>query len=292
MVPGIGNQQWMAGLIVLAGLVHGDQVRGQAVRATAAGPAAPACATRSTHSKNFEVHSTGVDPEPVARHCERLAAELSRQWLGCDTVSWTERCRVVVHRHEAAYLAAVGAGAKGTLGCTTVEVHQAQVSRRRIDLRGDRPAGIEEALAHEMVHCVLADFFAEGDLVPWADEGMALLADSAAKQTQHLDNLDSALDRGACPSVVELLALENFSRHDRRTIYGQSLSLVRWLVERSSGPEFVAFLRHARAEGYDAALRRHYAITDAASWERQWRADARLGQRQVAMTEPQAVSRQ
>jgi Peptidase MA superfamily len=154
-----------------------------------------------------------------------------------------------------------------------------RVLNRRIDLRLDRPDPLSHALPHELTHVVLADIMAKQRFPRWADEGMAMLADSVEKQQGHLKDLTRAVSNRTTFRLVELLALADYPEPNRqREFYAQSLSLVRYLVERESPERFRQFAQDCAANGYEKALQKHYAISNVAELERMWLMDV-LGQR-------------
>lgn len=80
---------------------------------------------------------------------------------------------IVLHPDRESYLAAVGADAANTAGSSLVErnancdTKSANcISKRRIDLRGDRPDYLTAALPHELTHVMLADHFLAGLVAP------------------------------------------------------------------------------------------------------------------------------
>jgi hypothetical protein len=106
----------------------------------------------------------------------------------------------------------------------------------------------------------------------WADEGIALLSDREEKQALHLRDCQHALRGGTALRLAEVARLERFTSDDEvAAFYGQSLSLVRYLVRQGSPGQFVDFVRAAMNQGYDKALRQNYQIDSLVQLERQWR---------------------
>jgi hypothetical protein len=122
---------------------------------------------------------------------------------------------------------------------------------------------------------VIADRFPDSQVPRWADEGMAILADSAQKQERHFVDLRTAHQRGSLFRLNELFSLEAYPQGRWDTFYGQSASLVRFLVERDTHQQFIEFVARANDHGYDRALRDIYQIDGAGDLERQWRAALR-----------------
>jgi len=57
----------------------------------------------------------------------------------------------------------------------------------------------------------------------------------------------------------------------QRVFYGQSASLVRWLIARRDAATFIRFLDDAAQVGMEAALDRHYAIDSLVSVSSAWK---------------------
>jgi len=223
-------------------------------------------------SENFRV--CGITDrkavEGLSDACEQKRAELQSKWLGGATAeAWEPRCHVVLHPTADSYIREVGEGQ--TAGSSLIEFAGKQLSSRRVDLRADHPQGFEDALAHELTHVVVADRFIERQIPRWADEGMAVLADSKTKQSLHRADLDSARTQRATFRLVELLNLETYPEPQRQgAFYGQSLSVVEFLVARSGPETFVKFVERATIAGYDAALKEIYRFDDLAHLEQEW----------------------
>jgi hypothetical protein len=228
---------------------------------------------RVSASESFVVRSYlgGPDAQEMLRHCEELRRKLEQTWLGEDgDVPWQPRCAVILHGSRPAYAAAVGRGSENTTGCSMMQFSRGRLVCRRIDLLVDA-RNHATALAHELTHVVLWGHFGR-PLPHWADEGMAVLADSTEKQSLYQRELHAAFRSDALLPTHKLLSLQQLaSSNERSVFYGQSVSLVHFLVERESPGRFVEFLEQAIEVGYDRALREVYAIESVADLERLWR---------------------
>lgn len=230
----------------------------------------------SAESENFAVRSFPGGPAAgeVLAECRRLRGELHDLLFG-ETAppAWRPRCEVVLHADRRGYLAAVGRGGAQTMGSSLTQMSAGRLVRRRIDLLTDEQQSAP-ALAHELTHVVLAARFG-GPPPRWADEGLALLADSSHKQTLHHRDLAHALRTGTTLRMGELIALQQpRSPEQVGVFYGQSLSLVRFLLERDDSRRFADFLETVRSHGYDRALRAAYDIDGVVHLERLWRRHA------------------
>jgi hypothetical protein len=208
----------------------------------------------------------------IASHCESLRHDLSKKWFGdTNPAKWSTKCMVVLHPGSESYLAAAGQEASATAGSSLIERAGNNVVKRRIDLRGDRSDNLTAALPHELTHVLMADHFGEGALPRWAEEGMAVLADTELKQQRHARDLDAALRSGKASALSKLLPQAGYPAADQwAAFYGQSLSVVNFLVQRESPHRFVQFLDAARSIGYDRALKDFYGVRDTEELDRLW----------------------
>ncbi|HEX5103932.1 MAG TPA: hypothetical protein VFV87_08990 [Pirellulaceae bacterium] len=231
-------------------------------------------AAAPSESDNFLVisRSSSHSAALTLKLCEAWRAALLRKWPSdADKAAWSPKCEVHIHNCRKCYLAAVGAGGAQTSASCQIQwtKNPAQI-RRRIDIYNDSPQGLA-ALPHELTHLVLADLFDAGPPPRWADEGLAVLADSPGKQALRERDLAQAIARRTEFRLVELLAIEAYPQPSRGAVYcGQCASPARFLLARGDGPRMVEFLKSARVDGYDQALRRVYAIDGVSELKSQW----------------------
>jgi hypothetical protein len=158
-----------------------------------------------------------------------------------------------------------------TAGSSLLEFRGDQVVLRRVDICTDQPKYLTNALPHELTHVVLADRFIVQPIPPWADEGMAILAESAVQQASHQDNLKRSIAKQGTYRLAQLLSGDNYpTGGDRAVFYGQSASVTQFLVARGTPEKFVRFLQAATTVGYDQALSEHYKIPSVAELDSQW----------------------
>jgi len=224
-------------------------------------------------SVNFNVRSQhpAHDARQVALHCERWRAKLQKYWTAAAQPSWANKCEVVVHANSTSYLAVVGQGGRQTFGSSLVRFGpNKEVARRLIDCRGDHVHGLA-AVPHEMTHVVLADLLDGRQPPRWADEGMAILADSHEKQLLHERDLTQGLASRQAFRVTELMTIDAYPQASRMAaFYGQSASVTACLAKRDDPARFVEFLRRSLDEGYDKALRDVYHLQNVAELETVW----------------------
>jgi hypothetical protein len=242
----------------------------------------------AVETANFRILNFGsqVADEGTQRACEAVRKQLAARWY-CELAAWSPKCEVVLHPTRDAYLRAVGAGGRNTVGSALVDRHDGVIRSRRIDICAVKAGWVESALAHEMTHVVLADRFT-GPVPRWVDEGVAILADPRDKQGRHREDLVRALAHREAFRVCELMTLADYPAPNRwGTFYGQSASLVQFLVAQHGEQTFMDFVEASLADGYDGASRRVYRC-DLAELERHWRAHCR-GESQT-LTQEQSLS--
>lgn len=151
-------------------------------------------------------------------------------------------------------------------------IRKGSVVERRIDLLDAETDFLTAALPHELTHVVLSDKFGSNPMPRWAEEGIAILADPAAKQARHRNDLKVAVSNGTVFSTALLFAMGNYPQRDRfGAFYGQSASLTEYLVRRRNPAQFVTFIQRAQLEGYDSALQQCYEISSMGELDRLWR---------------------
>lgn len=272
---------WLAILVTLA-------LGGEAKRTSACDSATCCCrlpgaidcvhrgAWRVADSPNFQVCSLQSDAEArrVATQCECLRNALAASW-NPDAETWNPRCQIVLHADMASYVRAVGAGGEATVGSSLVTPVQGPIRTRRIDLRTDVDDVLVAALPHELCHVVLADRFRSGPAPLWFDEGVAMQYDPPAKRQLHERDLRLGLQQGEAFSLEELVAENSYPpRNQWGMFYGQSGSLVRWLLTRESPEKLVQFVGRSRQLGASRALTATYGVAHFDDLYRQWRNDA------------------
>jgi hypothetical protein len=213
-----------------------------------------------------------AEAKRLPQACESLRRQLQETWFADAAKAWTPRCDIVVHPSVAGYVRELGAGSRNSSGCATVDVEKGQVVKRRIDLRADADDWLISALPHELTHVVLAEKFADKQIPRWADEGMAILTEPVARQAIRRAAMQRAVTRTPQYGAAELLAIRDYPQGDRRdAFYGQSASLVAYLIERDSPARFLDFLQVGQKQGFERALMDVYGIRSLAELDARWR---------------------
>lgn len=212
------------------------------------------------------------DAKRLPAACEALRRQLQETWLGESGSDWSPRCDIVLHAGVAGYVRELGPGSQQSSGCATIDIEKGRVVKRRVDLRADADDWMSTSLPHELTHVVLADRFADRQIPRWADEGMAILSEPVTRQAVRRSAMQRALTRAPRYAAGDLLALRDYPAGDRRDMfYGQSASLVAYLIERDSPAEFLEFLQIGQRQGFERALTDVYGIRTTADLDARWR---------------------
>lgn len=131
---------------------------------------------------------------------------------------------------------------------------------------------IDEMLPHEMAHVVLATRFPYPNRLPsWVEEGIASRYDDDQRIGIRRSTVRWWLQTGNWPDLGELLGNNNLSADDAAS-YSAAASLVDFLLTRGDKAKLFAFAQDGAKGDWDAALQKHYTITDASQLQKTWRA--------------------
>jgi hypothetical protein len=224
----------------------------------------------SSHFRLFHQHLHSM-AEAVLRTAERTRAAQQRKWFGIAGEDWEAKCRICLYPSGEAYSQATGAPGNTAGGHTDIRLDDGRVLGRTIHLHGDREDLLRGVLPHEVTHAVLAGHFG-GERVPrWADEGMAILAETPSRIELHLRYLPRWREDELLFRMRDLIQMRDYP--EPRAIgafYAQSVSLVEFLTHEKGAERFAAFVRDGERDSYSASLRRHYGW-NFAELDRRWK---------------------
>ena len=225
-------------------------------------------------TNNFRVHSRLAESEAVelAEFCESHRAELQGVWLEPSNVAaWSPKCDVYLHASSSDYNRALGHVGDRSVGSTRMNFDKGRPTERRIDLRADAADWSTGALPHELTHVVLGDVFGGRSIPRWADEGMAMLAESPAKKRLRMASLKHSTAARIGFSMSSLLAVQGLPEpHLRDPFYSQSAALVSLLVAERGSTRFIEFVRKSHTSGQVKALDEVYGFSTSSDLQRLW----------------------
>jgi hypothetical protein len=225
-----------------------------------------------TETRNFRIlhNQSKALAEKTAQAAEQARSAALNKWLTEGGKDWQPRCDLYLHASGADFSRATGLPAT-VPGVSSTRCENGRVVSRRIDLRVDAESCIEAVLPHEVTHSVMEGCFTERRLSPWANEGIAVLAEPRSKIRMHLRNLPHYHDQDQLYSARELIHLKDYPEPRwMGPFYAQSVSLVEFLAKEKDPQTVTQFLHDGLRDGYEAALRRHYGW-DFKDLDRRWR---------------------
>lgn len=225
---------------------------------------------------NFRCWSQLAETEArqLAESCETWRSRLRTTWISApDRADWTPKCDVYVHPNRAVYNQTLNRPGDSSVGTTTMNFDQGRTVMRRIDVRADASDWSNAALPHELTHVVLGERFGGHALPRWADEGIAMLSESAEKHRERLQNLQETLTSRPTLAMADLVNLKRMpAAHLRDAFYGQSLALSSLLVRKGTPARFADFVEASMASGIDQALQDHYNLQGVGALQHEWNA--------------------
>ncbi len=207
----------------------------------------------------------------VAKVAEDTRLALQKKWFGDDSIDWDGRCTIYLHANREKY--ASKTGLRNTLGHMRTLTWGDGVQMRSIHLPCKEPNLFEDVLPHEVCHSVLAVRF-QGKTPRWADEGMAMLAESPAGLADCLGQLPKYRRTDSLFALEILMQTEETDHFQTQEFYSQSASLVQFLSSKKGPQVFTGFLRASIQSGYAKAFVQYYGIKSFSDLERQWQAFA------------------
>lgn len=240
---------------------------------------------RIIESPNFRCWSQLAEPEAkqLTESCEIWRSRLRSAWItDADRRDWTPKCEVYVHPNQVAYNQSLRRPGDASVGTTSMNFDQGRTVYRRIDVRADAGDWSNAALPHELTHVVLGERFGGHTLPRWADEGIAMLSESADKHRERLENLQTILASQSTLKMHDLVTTKGLPAPQfRNAFYGQSLALSSLLVRKGTPAKFADFVEESIRVGADQALRTHYSVNGIAALQQEWN---------VWVSKPESVS--
>ncbi|MCC6749267.1 MAG: hypothetical protein IT371_16510 [Deltaproteobacteria bacterium] len=244
-------------------------------------PAAPRAGPlrwRVHESRSFRVLYLDGELAPrLAAAAEAARVRLYRDWTGrAPALAWSPRCDLYLYRSTEELVQMTGGDPKaGSAQARPARLSPGQMLERRINVAADDDGLFETTIPHEVTHVLSAELLAGQPLPRWADEGMAMLAESERDQRRREETLRARLRRAAPFRLRDLVRMGYPDEEYMSLFYAQSVSVVRYLVRLGGRPTLLAFLRTAGRYGVDYGLRYHYGLGGLTDLESRWRAAQR-----------------
>ena len=208
--------------------------------------------------------------EKFAKAAEEARATLQKKWFGEVSADWDGKCSIYLHPNREKY--ASKTKMKNTLGHMRT-LDWGGVFYRSIHLPCEDANSVVDVLPHEVSHSVMSARF-QGRTPRWADEGMAMLAETPASIADCLGKLPRYRKNDGLFSLEVLMETAEPDHFNTMEYYAQSASLVQYLTSLKGPKGFTDFLRTAIGKGQEAALKSHYDIQSFSDLEKRWTAFA------------------
>jgi hypothetical protein len=157
----------------------------------------------------------------------------------------------------------------GSGGATTFDIRPDGTIEQSMHIEGPLDRILDSVLPHEVAHTVLIHHL--GFIAPrWADEGVAVLAESEAERHRHDEAVRRLQGEGRTMALRRLFEAKDYPQ-DAMVMFAQGHSVVKYMTtEMDDHPTFVAFLAEAHRVGWDKALQRYYRCAGVDDLERCW----------------------
>jgi hypothetical protein len=205
--------------------------------------------------------------DKVGKVAEETRLKLQNKWFGEECLDFDGKCSIYLHSDRKKYTDK--AGLANALGHTRTFSWGRDIQSRSIHLPAQQPQMLEDVLPHEISHSVLAVRL-QGRTPRWADEGMAMLAETPAAVRECLVRLPQYKRDHALFGIEILMNTEESEHFQSLEYYSQSTSLVQYLTKLKSPQTFISFLQTSIAKDYPTALKQHYDISGYSDLQKRW----------------------
>lgn len=205
--------------------------------------------------------------DKVGKVAEETRLNLQNRWFGEECLDFDGKCSIYLHSDKKKYTDK--AGLANALGHTRTFSWGRDIQSRSIHLPAQQDKMLEDVLPHEISHSVLAVRL-QGRTPRWADEGMAMLAETPGAVRECLIRLPQYKRDHALFGIEILMNTEEAEHFQSLEYYSQSTSLVQYLSKLKGAQTFVSFLQTSIAKDYPTALKQHYDISGYSDLQKRW----------------------
>ena len=243
------------------------------VAANAFAPAAQAEQWQRHESENFLIwHLDASLAQQVAARAERQRRALLRYWGSASSARqrWQPLCTIYLYPSNEELVRMTGGDPKaGSALARQSALMQGKVFARRINLAADDGQLLTATLPHEISHIVIKEFVR--DIPRWADEGLAMFAESVDSMRRRQRSLRHVVVHGPFYRARTLMRMTRYPEGAYvHLYYAQCFALMRMLIDRGGPKTLLAFLAETRGGGSSGALLRHYGIRGPEELERRY----------------------
>jgi hypothetical protein len=232
----------------------------------------PRAAWRVVNTASFRVLYLGDENLGAAR-AVASAAEATRTaqfqtWLPDEAPPrWAPRCDIYLYPSNRLMVQMSGGEPKaGSAAARASRLLRGRMLQRKMNLAADDPELLENTLPHEVSHVIVAELMGDRPLPLWANEGLAMLAETQRTRVIYAAIVRAHHRRGRLYPLKTLTAMVSYP-DEKRLFYGQSLSLVRFLLTRGDRAQLLAMLLVGVSE---SSLRDYYGLGGFLGLQQAW----------------------
>jgi len=239
--------------------------RAEKRKATTEGP------LRTVKSKRFRVHCADRDLgrrvlEALELHFRSLAPRFNVKKFErpCDVYLYSTREKLAESSHCEPWAPA----------CATWEYKMGHLLHQEISTTQDCPQLLASVLRHELTHILVGARYGYRRAVPlWANEGLAVYHEPDFKKVYYRRALELAAKQKRLIRLEKLIAARDYPGPEELDLfYGQSLSLVTFLIKKRGFELFLAFLEAVQKNPGDWRVwKRYYRFNSPEHLENSWR---------------------
>jgi hypothetical protein len=232
----------------------------------------PRARWRAINTRSFRVLYLADGDLEVAR-AVASAAEATRaaqfgKWLPDEAPpGWTPRCDIYLYPSNHVMVQMSGGEPKaGSAAARPSRLVRGTMLQRKVNLAADDHQLIENTLPHEVSHVIVAELMGDRPLPLWANEGLAMLAETRRTRAIYRAIVRSYRRKGQLYPLKTLMTMATYPDF-KQLYYGQSLSLVRFLLTRGDRSQLLSMLQ---AGVNESSLRDYYGFAGFLGLQQAW----------------------
>jgi len=227
---------------------------------------------RRIKTPHFRIHHKNTQVgKAIAFAAEAAYRELFPA-IGCTT-HWRNPCQVTVFPSKEEYLRNNPVG-EWSGAAHRLSSRRGIFSEHSIVTYQGQPRLTDGLLKHEIAHALLTHRLNYPKSIPlWSTEGFAVYTEPAYMH-QYYDRICAqAKSQNVLIPIERLFDSETYPDNQVQLFYGQSYSVVKYLIERKGLKRYLEFLRDITANGLEMkrALKKHYRFEAQLALENRWR---------------------
>ena len=151
-----------------------------------------------------------------------------------------------------------------------IEKVRGNLSEHHISCYQDQARLLSGILTHEVAHALLSHRVNNKTLPLWANEGFAVYSEPLHLHRHYMKILKKERARQTLVPLRKVLSRREYPQDKVELYYGQSFSVVDFLIQEKGLHTFVQFLLTLNDDNLAAMVKRHYRIPGINALENRW----------------------